>query len=97
MSVSAGETPLFNVFQSGAVLVFISEASGKTLRVKDNGDAEGKGGEGAMAQFKVHVRGPQRVALQNVHNPRHWLRIKDNDLNGKVLCLYELYVCLACI
>ena len=30
--------------------MFISEASGKTLRVKDNGDVEGKGGEGTMGE-----------------------------------------------
>ena len=38
--------------------MFISEASGKTLRVKDNGDVEGKGGEGAMGRpqsMKNHI------------------------------------------
>ena len=45
------------MFQSGAVLVFFSEASGKTLRVKDNGDVEGKGGEGAMGKPQsMHIR-----------------------------------------
>ena len=28
--------------------MLISEASGKTLRIKDNGEVEGKGGEGTM-------------------------------------------------
>ena len=37
-----------NVFKTGAVLVFISEASGKTLRVMQDGDAQGKGGEGKL-------------------------------------------------
>lgn len=84
MSVSAGETPLLNVFKNGVVLVCISEAGGKTLRVlQDSGEADGRGGEGTWAQFRVHVRGPQRVALQNVNVPSYWLRIKDNDFNGK--------------
>lgn len=81
--MTAGETPLLNVFRSGAILVFYSASSGKTLRVKENGTVEGRGGEGTMAQFKVHVLRHQRVALQNLKHPRYWLRIKDNDLNGK--------------
>lgn len=36
------------------------------------------------AQFRVHVRGPQVVSLQNIHNTSHWLRIHNNDLNAKV-------------
>lgn len=40
-----------------------------------------------LAQFKVHVRGPQVVSLQSMHDPSHWLRIYKNDLNAKV-CIY---------
>lgn len=43
-----------NVFKTGAVLVFISEASGKTLRVMHDGDAQGKGGEGTLGIYYMN-------------------------------------------
>jgi hypothetical protein len=80
---SAGQTPLINMFKTGAVMVFISQASGKALRVLQNGDVDGRGTEDdALAQFRVHVLGPHKVALQNVSNPNYWLRIINNELNG---------------
>ena len=47
-----------NVFRRGVVLVLISEASGKTLRVRENGDVEGKGGEGTLGRYAyiIHIR-----------------------------------------
>ena len=36
------------MFKTGTVLVLISEASGKSLRIMQDGDAEGKGGEGTL-------------------------------------------------
>ena len=34
-----------NMFKTGAVMVFISQASGKALRVLQNGDVDGRGTE----------------------------------------------------
>ena len=36
---------LQNMFKTGAVMVFISNGSGKALRVLENGDADGRGTE----------------------------------------------------
>ena len=43
------------MFKTGAVLVFISEASGKSLRVTRDGDANGKGGEGGWGMFTISI------------------------------------------
>jgi len=37
-----------NVFKDGVVLVLRSEASGKNLRILQNGDVEGRGGDGDL-------------------------------------------------
>ena len=36
------------------------------------------------AQWKVHVRKPGVIALQNMHTPAHWLAIRDGKTIGNV-------------
>ncbi|CAI8042897.1 hypothetical protein GBAR_LOCUS23795, partial [Geodia barretti] len=68
-------------FVGGSVVILESCASGKTLRSL-HGKAEGIGGRGAHAQWKVHVRRPGVIALQNQHTPSHWLAIRDGATIG---------------
>ena len=37
-----------------------------------------------VAQWKVHVRRPGVIALQNQHTPAHWLAIRDGATIGYV-------------
>ena len=39
------------------------------MRINKANIVEGRGGQGELAQFRVHVRRPGVVALQNVHTP----------------------------
>ncbi|CAI8042899.1 hypothetical protein GBAR_LOCUS23795 [Geodia barretti] len=64
------------MFAHGNVVILESHASGKTLR-SYHGTAEGIGGRGIHAQWKVNVRGFGVIALQNQHTPSHWLAIRD--------------------
>ncbi len=61
-----------------------SRASGKSLRITHDGEVQGTGGHGAFAQFKVHVRRPGVVALQNMHNEDHWLAVFQGKTVGTV-------------
>ncbi len=65
-------------------MILQSSASNKSLRIHEGGALDGKGGRGALAQFKVHVRRPGVVALQSVHNPNNWLAINQGKTIGTV-------------
>ena len=41
------------------------------------------------AQWKVHVRRPGVIALQNVHTSENWLAIRDGKTIGNVCTLYH--------
>ena len=43
------------MFKTGTVLVLFSEASGKTLRIMQDGNAEGKGGEGPLGNDEIRL------------------------------------------
>ena len=45
---------LQNCFKDGAIVVLISEASGKTLRVMQDGNVEGRGGEGQLGKCQCY-------------------------------------------
>ena len=68
-----------------------SKASNKTLRI-NNGDVEGRGGRGRLAQFYVHMRRPGVVALQNVNNTNNWLAIHNHQLIGTVSLELHAYI-----
>ena len=72
------------MFAQGNVVVLESCASGKSLRINEGGDVQGTGGRGQFAQFRVHVRRPGVVALQNVHDPNNWLAIFQGQTVGTV-------------
>ena len=57
------------MFSEGNVVILESRASGKSLRINEANIVEGYGGQGELAQFRVHVRRPGVAALQNVHTP----------------------------
>ena len=40
-----------------------------------------------LAQWKVHVRRPGVIALQNKHTSAHWLAIRDGATIGHVECI----------
>ena len=40
-----------NLFKDGAVVVLHSKASGKTIRVKPDGEVDGEGDEGSSGEF----------------------------------------------
>ena len=74
-----------SMFTQGNVLVFQSNASNKSLRIRD-GIVEGTGGRGELAQFTVHVRRPGVVALQNVKHQDQYLAIYEGSTSGVVCC-----------
>ena len=78
------------MFSEGNIIVLESQATQKSLRIS-NGDVEGIGGRGKLAQFIVHVRRPSVVALQNAGNTDHWLGMVDDKLIGTVI-LYQWVV-----
>ena len=82
------------MFGEGNVVILQSCASGKTLRINQAGNVEGIGGQGLFAQFRVHVRRPGVVALQNVHTPDNWLAIFQGNTIGTV-CVVR-FSCSAC-
>lgn len=90
---TAGDSDLLSRFAEENVIVLESRASGKTLRFRE-GEVEGKGGHGALAQFIVHVKGSGVVALQNKKEPKRWLRIINEKLNargkGGILCHWNV-------
>lgn len=57
---------LQNVFKDGVVLVLRSEASGKNLRILQDGDVEGRGGEGEL--------GRECVCAIECQNRQYWRR-----------------------
>ena len=57
------------MFSEGNVVILESRASGKSLRINEANIVEGNGGQRELSQFRVHVRRPGVVALQNVHTP----------------------------
>jgi hypothetical protein len=77
----AGNSALLSQLVEGNVVILQSRASGKTLRSL-HGTAQGTGGYGAHAQWKVHVRRPGVIALQGTHTPEHWLAIRDGRTIG---------------
>ncbi len=72
-----------SMFSQGNVVILQSKVSGKSLRI-NNGDVDGLGARGTLAQFRVHVRHPGVVALQNVHEPYNWLAIFQETTIGTV-------------
>ncbi len=87
------------MFGEGNVVILQSCASLKSLRIVD-GTLDGKGGREAFAQFKVHVRRPGVVALQNIHEPENWLAVFQNDTIGTVWKHNHTLIqsiCFACI
>ena len=72
------------MFAQGNVLILESCASGKSLRINEGGDVQGTGGRGQFAQFRVHVRRPGVVALQNVRNAENWLAVYQGKTIGTV-------------
>ncbi len=66
------------------MIILKSCASGKTLRILADGTVNGQGGHGQLAQFKVHVRRPGVVSLQNVQSPDYWLAIFQGNTIGTV-------------
>ena len=81
------------MFQQGNIIVLESKASNKSLRI-NNGEVEGRGGQGTWAQFYVHVRRPGVVALQNVNNTSQWVAIHNHKLIGtvSVLILFHFFL-----
>ena len=71
-------------------MILQSEASKKSLRIND-GDVEGNGGRGELAQFRVHVKRPGVVALQNVHESYNWLAIFQEQTIGTVRQMSSSY------
>jgi hypothetical protein len=74
-------SPLLGMFAHGCVMILVSKSSGKSLR-SFHGTAQGIGGQGAHAQWKVHLRRPGVIALQNMHTSEHWLAIRDGQTIG---------------
>ena len=72
------------MFTEGNIVFLQSNASGKSLRINQSGDIEGVGGRGELAQFRVHVRRPGVVALQNVRTAEYWLAIYQGKTIGTV-------------
>ena len=72
-----------SMFSQGNVVILQSKASKKSLRI-NNGDVEGNGGRGELAQFRVHVKRPGVVSLQNVHESYNWLAIFQEQTIGTV-------------
>eukprot|EP01104_Vermistella_antarctica_P021294 TRINITY_DN9534_c0_g1_i1.p2 TRINITY_DN9534_c0_g1~~TRINITY_DN9534_c0_g1_i1.p2 ORF type:complete len:148 (-),score=38.45 TRINITY_DN9534_c0_g1_i1:123-527(-) len=72
-------------FACGATIQLKSKASGKFLRIKDDGSVDGNGGHGPFAKFVVVRDGvPHGFKLRNVKNPHHYLRVtQDKKLDGK--------------
>ena len=66
------------------IVILQSCASGKSVRINMTGQVEGVGGNGYHAQFRVHVRRPGVVALQNVHNSQNWIAIHQGRTIGTV-------------
>ena len=67
--------------------MFISEASGKTLRVKDNGDVEGKGGEGTMGR-------PQSTK-NHIYTEHHSIKKECRKLTAQMNCHLRWRISLA--
>ena len=73
------------------IVILQSCASGKSVRINMNGQVEGVGGSGYYAQFRVHVRRPGVVALQNVHNSQNWIAIHQGRTIGTVREIASIY------
>ena len=71
------------MFTKGNIVILLSCASGKSLRI-NKGTVESRGGHGVLAQFRVHVRRPGVVALQNVNDSQNWLAIRNSQTLGTV-------------
>ncbi|XP_064387079.1 uncharacterized protein LOC135335495 isoform X2 [Halichondria panicea] len=71
----AGDTAILSCFTEGNVVILQSRASEKSLRVSQDGEVQGTGAHGPFAQFRVHVKRPGVVSLQNVKNPDYWLAV----------------------
>ena len=72
------------MFSEGNIVILRSCASNMNLRIHEGGVVQGLGGDGYFAQFRVHVRRPGVVALQNVHTPENWLAINQGKTVGTV-------------
>lgn len=78
----AGGSRLMRSFVDGCQILLCSKSSSRNLRIMENGDVNGLGGNGKKATFIVHVKGLRQVTLQNVKNPEQWLQVKDDELSG---------------
>ncbi len=70
-------------------MILQSRASEKSLRVSQDGEVQGTGAHGPFAQFRVHVKRPGVVSLQNVKNPDYWLAVFQGKTVGTVINVYE--------
>jgi hypothetical protein len=71
--------------KEGSLVHLRSKVTGKNLRVKDEGVIDFLGGKGKKATFIVHkgCKIPNSIRLQNLENPKRWLRITEKgDLNA---------------
>jgi len=67
----------------GAVIRLTSVATGKNLRIQQNGHVDGQGEMGHFAQFHVHDGGNGLIRLSSVADAKKYLRIQpDGDLDG---------------
>eukprot|EP01100_Stratorugosa_tubuloviscum_P009643 TRINITY_DN403_c0_g2_i2.p1 TRINITY_DN403_c0_g2~~TRINITY_DN403_c0_g2_i2.p1 ORF type:complete len:135 (+),score=64.22 TRINITY_DN403_c0_g2_i2:84-488(+) len=70
-------------FANGAIIRLESVATGRALRIMEDGSVNGNGGNGKKAQFHV-IRQGKDVLLRNVQNPNYYLRITENgELCGR--------------
>jgi hypothetical protein len=53
----------FHKFKDGRIVILQSVASGKSLRILEDGSVDGRGQDGQWARFKVHVVGPGHVKV----------------------------------
>ena len=75
------------MFFQGNVVILESCASGKSLIMRIS-DVQDTGGRSQFTQFRVHVRHPGVVALQNFHTPENWLAIFQGKTVGTVCTVY---------
>eukprot|EP01100_Stratorugosa_tubuloviscum_P009644 TRINITY_DN403_c0_g2_i3.p1 TRINITY_DN403_c0_g2~~TRINITY_DN403_c0_g2_i3.p1 ORF type:complete len:133 (+),score=56.25 TRINITY_DN403_c0_g2_i3:136-534(+) len=64
-------------FANGAIIRLESVATGRALRIMNDGSVNGNGKHGRKAQFYVTRQGKD-ILLRNVKNGNYYLRIKEN-------------------
>jgi len=71
-----------NTIANGEIIILQSCASGKSLRIRPNGQINGLGKHGKKAQFQLIKTGTQTIKLKNIGNETY-LRINKNvELDG---------------